>query len=88
MSKTTTITEIEHRIEALQPVDQLKLLERMVQHLKRGLAGQSQTRHTKAVASGDFVTARGALKQYADPLLRKREAGAFAQAMKKKHALR
>lgn len=88
MSRTTTITEIEHRIEALQPVDQLKLLERMVRHLKRSLAGQSQTRHSKAAVSGDFVTARGALKQYADPVLREHEAGAFAQAMKKKHALR
>jgi len=30
MTKAAAIVEIEHKIEALQPTDQLKLLERMV----------------------------------------------------------
>ena len=44
MSKTTAISEIEHKIEALQPADQLKLLERMVRHLKHAFTGQPQAK--------------------------------------------
>jgi len=88
MSKTAAISEIEHKIEALQPADQLKLLERIVRHLKHAFTGQPQAKRRKTAAAGDALALRGALKQHAAPELRERESEAFAQAMKEKHALR
>ena len=88
MSKTAAITEIEHKIEALQPADQLKLLEKMVRHLKHALTGQPLAKRRKTTVAGDTLTLRGALKQHAAPELREQESAAFAQAMKEKHALR
>ena len=92
MSKAAAISEIEHKIEALQPVDQLKLLARMVRHLKHAFTGQPQAKRRKtadagdAGDAGDALALRGALKQHAAPELRERESEAFAQAMKEKHA--
>jgi hypothetical protein len=89
MTKAAAITEIEHKIEALPPTDQLKLLERIVRHLKHSLTVQPPpAKQRKAKVAGDTLTLRGALKQYAAPELRERESEAFAQAMKEKHALR
>lgn len=88
MTKAATITEIEHKIEALPPTDQLKLLERIVRHLKHSLTDQPPAKQRKAKVAGDTLTLRGALKQYAAPALRERESEAFAQAMKEKHAFR
>lgn len=88
MPKAATIAEIEHRIETLPPADQLKLLERMVRHLKRSFAGQTPTTRKGTAVSEDIALVRGALKQYANPALHKCESDAFAQEMKKKHALR
>jgi len=87
MTKTASIREIEHTIEALPQADQLKLLEKMVKHLKHSLLGN------KAVAPAASParvanTLQGALKQYANPALRATEGNAFAQAMKAKHANR
>ncbi len=86
MPKATLITKIEHEIEALPPTDQLKLLERMVRHLKRTLLRQQPA--SKEVAASPTVTVRGALKRYANSALREREPEAFAQAMREKHAPR
>jgi hypothetical protein len=88
MSKTAVISEIEHKIEALQPADQLRLLEKMVRHLKYAFTGQSQAKQRKTVVAGDALSLRGVLKQHADPELRERESEAFVQSMKEKHALR
>lgn len=88
MTKAATITEIEHKIEALQPADQLRLLERMVRHLKHAFTDQPLTKRRKTAALGNTFTLRGALKQHAAPELRERESEAFVQAMKDKHALR
>jgi hypothetical protein len=88
MSKAAAISEIEHKIEALQPADQLKLLERMVRHLKLAFTGQPQAKRRKTAAVGDALALRGALKQYAAPEFRELESEAFLQAMKEKHALR
>ena len=88
MSKAAAITEIEHKIEALQPSDQLKLLERMVRHLKHAFTGQPQAKQRKTTVAGDALALRGVLKQHADPELRDRESEAFVRAMKEKHALR
>lgn len=74
MPKTATIAEIEHRI---QPADQLKLLEKMVRHLKRSFAGQTPAQRKKMAVSRDASAVRGALKQYANPALRERESEAF-----------
>ena len=88
MGKAAAITEIEHKIEALPPTDQLKLLERMVRHLNHALTGQPLAKRRKKTVAGDTLTLRGALKQHAAPELRQQESAAFAQAMKEKHALR
>jgi predicted NBD/HSP70 family sugar kinase len=88
MTRAATITEIEHKIEALPPTDQLKLLERIVRHLKHSFTDQPPAKQRKVAVAGDAVPLRGAFKQYAAPELRERESGAFAQAMKEKHALR
>ncbi len=88
MSKAATIAEIEHKIEALQPTDQLKLLERMVRHLKHALTGQPSAKRCKTTIAENTLTLRGALKQHAAPELRKHESVAFTQAIKEKHALR
>ncbi len=88
MSKAATLTEIEHKIEALPPTDQLKLLERIVRHLKHSFTDQPTAKQHKVAIAGDTVPLRGAFKQYAATELRERETGAFAQAMKEKHALR
>jgi hypothetical protein len=88
MSKAAAISEIEHKIEALQPADQLKLLERMVRHLKHAFTGQPQAKRRKTADVGEASVLRGALKQHAAPELRELESEAFAQAMKEKHALR
>lgn len=88
MSKAAVISEIEHKIEALQPADQLRLLERMVRHLKHAFTGQPQAKQRKTTAAGDALALRGVLKQHADPELRERESEAFVRAMKEKHALR
>jgi hypothetical protein len=41
MSKTMAITQIERQIEELPVVEQLKMLERMVRHLRQLLLSQS-----------------------------------------------
>ena len=87
MPKATTITRIEHEIEALPPADQLRLLERMVKHLKRSLLRQRPAISRESAVT-PAPTARGALKRYANPALREREPEAFARAMKEKHAPR
>jgi len=81
MSKAAAITEIEHKIEALQTTDQLKLLERMVRHLKHTLIGRPPVKKRETTVSRDLATLRGALKQHASPELREQESAAFAQAM-------
>ncbi len=88
MSKAAVITEIEHKIEALPPTDQLKLLEKIVRHLKHSFTGQHPAKPGKAIVTGDTLPLRGALKQYTATELRVRESEAFAQAMKEKHAFR
>lgn len=88
MSKAATITEIEHKIEALPPTDQLKLLERIVRHLKHSFADQPPAKQRNLAVAGDALPLRGAFKQYAAPELRELESGAFVKAMKGKHALR
>lgn len=88
MGKAAAISEIEHKIEALQPADQLKLLERMVRHLKHAFIGHPQAKRRKTADAVDALALRGALKQYAAPELRERESEAFLRAMKEKHALR
>lgn len=40
MSKSVAISEIEHQIEALPPADQIKMLERILRHLKQLLLAQ------------------------------------------------
>jgi hypothetical protein len=87
MAKTTTIREIEHTIETLPQSDQLKLLERMVKHLKNSLLGNKTA--VSAVSSAQTVrTLRGALRHYANPVLRVNEGNAFTKAMEEKHAHR
>jgi hypothetical protein len=85
MAKTTSIREIEHTIEALSPVDQLTLLEKMVKHLKHSLLG-GKTAVPIASSAKTENTLSGRLKQYANPALRVMEGEAFAQSMKEKHA--
>ena len=87
MAKTTSIREIEHTIEALSPVDQLTLLEKMVKHLKHSLLG-SKTAVAIASSAKTENTLSGRLQQYANPSLRVMEGGAFAQSMKEKHTKR
>ena len=84
MANTTNISEIEHTIEALSPVDQLTLLEKMVKHLKHSLLG-NKTAVTIASSTKTENTLSGRLKQYANPALRVMEGGAFSQSMKEKH---
>jgi len=48
MPKAATLTELEHHIESLQTSDQLKLLEKMVRHLKRTLTGQHPAKALKS----------------------------------------
>ncbi|MFZ4856254.1 MAG: hypothetical protein ACOYL3_07640 [Desulfuromonadaceae bacterium] len=87
MAKTTTIREIEHTIETLPQADQLKLLERMVKHIKNSLLGTKTT--ASVLPSAKTVnTLRGALKHYANPAQQINEGKAFANAMKEKHAHR
>jgi len=54
MSKTAAITHIEQQIESLHPVDQLKMLERILRHLKRLLvqhtADTTQQSERKGIA--------------------------------------
>ena len=88
MSKAATITEIEHKIEALPPTDQLKLLERIVRHLKHSFTDRPPAKQRKVAVEANALPLRGAFKQYAAPELRELESGAFAKAMKNKHALR
>ena|SRR5690349_5889430 len=52
MTKAATITEIEHKIEALPPTDQLKLLERIVRHLKHSLTAQPPVTQRKTDVAG------------------------------------
>ncbi len=87
MPKAAKITELAHHIESLQTVDQLKLLEKMVHHLKKTLTGQHPA---KVIRNNtvDYSPVRGALKLYANPALRELETMAFSQAMQEKHALR
>ena len=88
MPKSATISEIEHRIETLPPVEQLKLLEKMVRHLKKSFLRNQPDEHRKVVASDGTSTVRGLLSQYANPAFREQESGAFMHAMKEKHAPR
>ena len=87
MAKTATIREIEHTIETLPQSDQLKLLERMVKHIKNSLLDNKTA--VSVVPSAQTVnTLRGALKQYANPAQQINEGEAFGKAMKEKHANR
>jgi|GEM_PF-2056090 len=87
MAKTTAMREIEHTIETLPQSDQLKLLEKLVKHLKNSLLGNKTT--VSVVSSARTVsTLRGALRLYANPAQRVNEGDAFAKAMKEKHAHR
>ena len=43
MSKTMAINQIEQQIEALPPIEQVMMLERIVRHLKKLLLSQSGT---------------------------------------------
>ncbi len=88
MPKTAHLTELEHRIETLPPTDQLKLLEKIVKHLKNSFRRDQSTELRKTAVSGEVATARGLLKQYADPVLRKQEKEGFLSVMKEKHAPR
>ena len=85
MPKAATVTELAHHIELLQTADQLKLLEKMVHHLKITLTGQHPTKVQKNNAV-DYSPVRGALKQYANPALRELEAAAFSHAIQEKYA--
>lgn len=87
MSKAVTFTQIEHSIEALSPSDQLKLLEKMVKHMKVLLLHNDSAVQEKAEVVDSSLKLRGALNRYANPALRNNEIEAFAQAMKAKHAL-
>ena len=88
MSKAATITELEHRIETLPPMEQFKLLEKMVRHLKHSfLQDQPKVRQSTTVTKKS-ATARGLLKQYADPALREQEKEGFLLAMREKHTPR
>jgi hypothetical protein len=87
MAKTTTIREIEHTIETLPQSDQLKLLERMVKHLKNTLL-DNKTAVSVVPSARTVNTFRGALRLYANPAQRVNEGDAFAKAMKEKHAHR
>lgn len=85
MAKTATIREIEHTIETLPQADQLKLLEKLVKHLKNTLLG-NKTAVTVVSSARPVNTLRGALKHYANPAQQINESEAFAKAMNKKHA--
>jgi hypothetical protein len=87
MPKTASLTELEHHIESLHTSDQLKLLEKMVRHLKRTLTVQYPAKAQKN-STVDYSPVRGALKQYANPALKELETGAFSQAMQEKHGYR
>jgi hypothetical protein len=87
MAKTTTIRENEHSIETLPQADQLRLLERMVRHIKNSLLG-NKTTVSVVPAVLTVNTLRGALKHYANPAQQINEGEAFAKAMKEKHAHR
>jgi hypothetical protein len=87
MSKTATIRDIEHTIETLPQADQLKLLEKLVKHLKNTLLGNKTVVSTVSLTQ-PASTLRGALSQYGNPAQRVNEGTAFAKAMKEKHAHR
>ena len=88
MSKAATITELEHRIETLPPMEQFKLLEKMVRHLKHSFPRDQPKENLHATVPKKLATARGLLKQYADPALREQEKEGFLLAMREKHAPR
>ena len=52
MSKSLTISEIEHQIKNLPQADQIKMLERIVHNLKKTLANPDITRLPKAECKG------------------------------------
>lgn len=83
MAKTASIKDIEHYIEALPQSDQLILMEKIVQNLKKTILG---TKSSKDAVIPDTYSLKGALKQYAKPNLRVAEEHAFAEAMKEKYA--
>jgi hypothetical protein len=85
MAKTATIRDIEHTIEKLPQADQLKLLEKLVKHLKNTLLG-NKTAVTVVSSARTVNTLRGALKHYSNPEQQINEGEAFAKAMKEKHA--
>jgi hypothetical protein len=85
MAKTTTMREIEHTIQTLPQSEQLKLLERMVKHIKKSLLGNKTTASVDPAAQ-TVNTLRGSLKHYANPAQQINEGEAFAKAMKEKHA--
>jgi hypothetical protein len=64
----------------------LKLLEKMVHHLKIALTGQHPAKVLKN-NTVDYSPVRGALKQYANPPLRELEKTSFLHAMQEKHAI-
>ena len=87
MPKAVTITQIEHSIEALSPTDQLKILEKMVKHLKVLFSNNNLTVRESLESIEAPMKLRGTLNRYANPALRNNEIDAFAQAMNAKHAL-
>ena len=87
MAKTATMREIEHTIETLPQSEQLKLLEKMVKHIKKTLLG-NKTKASVVPSVRAVNTLRGALKSYANPAQQINEGEAFAKAMKEKHAHR
>jgi len=52
MSKSMAITQIEQQIEALPPVEQIMMLERIVRHLKKLLLAQPAAAAPRAECKG------------------------------------
>ncbi len=88
MPKAAIITELEHRIETLPPTEQFKLLEKMVKYLKHSFLQDQPREHRSTTVTKESSTARGLLKQYADPAFREQEKEGFLLAMREKHAPR
>ncbi|HIJ80868.1 MAG TPA: hypothetical protein HPP76_04075 [Desulfuromonadales bacterium] len=88
MAKTASMRDIEHAIETLPQADQLKLLEKLVQHLKITLLGNKTAVSAVVPLTQPVSTLRSALRLYGNPAQRDNEGTAFAKAMTEKHAHR
>ena len=71
MSKAMALNQIEQQIEALPPVEQVMMLERIVSHLKQLLLSQPTTATPRIVSKGMTEKLNCVYKVEASPLDRK-----------------